>query len=92
MTHPVRYTCPRELVPCIEAALAANGYAVEAATRLGAGHDILEVMQCGAAQVLLATYPGESAADIEVWGDAQTIAVHLLESLPYTLARQAQWS
>jgi hypothetical protein len=43
----VRYTCPCELLPCIEAALAANGY-VEAESSLRENDNNLVVMRCGA--------------------------------------------
>jgi hypothetical protein len=69
MADLVRYSCPRELVPCIEAALAANGYIV--------------------AESSLREDSGCAVADIEVWGAAACAAVHLLESLPYTLTRHA---
>lgn len=88
MADLARYTCPRDLVPCIEAALAANGYVIaESSTR---GDDnVLVVMRCGAVQVLLASCPGSDLAEIEVWGAAACAAVQLLESLPCALTRHA---
>ncbi len=89
MGYPIQYTCPRELLPCIEAALAANGYVVVAKTPLDGGDNISLVMRCGAVQVLLAAHPGRHQAAIEVCGPAQARAVQLLESLPFNLVRSS---
>ena len=88
MADLIRYTCPRDLGPCIEAALAANGYMVTESS-LRRADDVLIVMRCGAAQVLLASGPGSDVADIEVWGAAAGATVQLLESLPFDLMRHA---
>jgi hypothetical protein len=88
MAQPIRYTCPYDLLPCIEAALAANGYEVVAASRPGNDDGVLVVMRCGMAQVLLAPCCGSAMADIEVWGVAQAATVQFLESLPLNLAKQ----
>jgi pyruvate/2-oxoglutarate dehydrogenase complex dihydrolipoamide dehydrogenase (E3) component len=40
------------------------------------------------ATLLLAYTPSETFAEIEVWGDGQTAAMQLLESLPVALNRQ----
>lgn len=89
MANPVRYTCLRELAPCIEAALAANGYVVAESVRREEDGTVLVVFCSGTAQVLLATCPANAEADIEVWGDAQAAAVQLLEALPFDLIRHA---
>jgi hypothetical protein len=86
MADLVRYTCPCELLPCIEAALAANGY-VDAESSLRENDNNLVVMRCGAVQVLLASSPGSDVADIEVWGAAACAAVQFLETLPFALTR-----
>jgi hypothetical protein len=88
MAQSIRYTCRHELLPCIEAALAANGYEVMAALRPGDDDGVLVVMRCGTAQVLLAPSAGSAMADVEVWGVAQAATVQLLESLPVNLAKQ----
>jgi hypothetical protein len=88
MAQPIRYLCPQDLLPCIEAALAANGYEVVAASPPGNDDGVLVVMHCGTAQVLLAPRCGSAVADIEVWGVAQAATVQLLESLPLNLAKQ----
>ncbi|MFL6547004.1 MAG: hypothetical protein ACJ8LM_17710 [Candidatus Udaeobacter sp.] len=85
MVHPIRYTCPRELFPHIEAALAANAYEVVAKAVLDDGDNVSLVMRSGAAEVLLVTSSERERAEIEVWGPAQAMAVQLLKSLPYDL-------
>jgi hypothetical protein len=89
MANLARYTCHRDLVPCIEAALAANGYVVTETVQRENDGTVLVVLCSGTAQVLLATCPDNDAADIEVWGDAQAAAVQLLEGLPFDLLRHA---
>jgi hypothetical protein len=86
MADLVRYTCPRELLPFIEAALATNGYTVVESS-LREDDNMLVVMRCGAVQVLLASCPGSDVADIEVWRAAACAAVQFLETLPFGLTR-----
>jgi len=89
MADLVRYTCPRERIPCVEAALASNEYVVVESVRREEDGTVLVVLCNGTAQVLLAACPENAIADIEVWGDAQAAAVQLLESLPFALTRHA---
>ena len=85
MVHPIRYTCPRELFPHIEAALAAHAYEVVAKAVRDDGATVALVMQRGAADVLLTTGSARERAEIEVGGPAQALAVQLLPSLPFDL-------
>jgi hypothetical protein len=87
VAYPIRYTCPGELLPCVEAALAANGYIVTE-TSPGNSDNVLMIMCCGAVEVLLASCRKSTQAHIEVWGTAQDMAVQLLESLPLELERE----
>ena len=85
MACPIRYTCPRELFPCSEAALAANAYEVVAKVVQDDGDTVSLVMCCGAAEVLLSTDSESEQTEIEVWGPAQAMAVQLLTALPFDL-------
>ena len=86
MARMVRYTCQQEILPCIEAALAANGYAITDMPTLTNDELPPVVLECGATQVLLASCP-EGIGAVEVWGDAQAVTIELLRSLPYELER-----
>ena len=88
MTPFIRYTCQPELLPIIEAALAANGYTIASPFQRSLSGATTMVMTSGLATLLLAYTPDHTLADIEVWGDALPIAVELLESLPLALTRQ----
>lgn len=88
MTPFVRYTCQPELLPIVEAALAANGYTIATPFQRSQNGATTMVMTSGLITLLLAYTPDHTLADIEVWGDALTVAVELLESLPFTLNKQ----
>jgi len=88
MTPFVRYTCQPELLPFVEAALAANGYTVATPFQRSRNGATTMVMTSGLVTLLLAHTPDQTVADIEVWGDALAVAVELLESLPFTLNKQ----
>jgi len=88
MASFIRYTCRPELLPNIEAALAANGYTIASPFQRSFGGATTLVMTCGLATLLLAYTPTHSFAEIEVWGVALAAAVQLLESLPLPLDRQ----
>ena len=89
MTH---YTCQRELLPMVEAALAANGYTIEAPLQKQMNGATFLVMTQGAALVLLIESAQRESAEIEVWGEARSAAIRLLESLPLPLRKQPQTS
>jgi hypothetical protein len=84
----IRYTCRPELLPNIEAALAANGYTIASPFQRSFGGATTLVMTCGLATLLLAYTPTHTLAEIEVWGVALAATVQLLESLPLPLDRQ----
>jgi hypothetical protein len=87
MPNMAHYMCASELLPVVEAALAAHGYVVETPHQKQLGGDTLLVMTRGAAIVLLSHGTQRERAEIEVWGDAQSAATALLESLPIPLQR-----
>jgi hypothetical protein len=91
MTNMAHYVCAGELLPVVEAALAANGYVVEAPYQKQGGDGALLIMSRGAAIVLLSQAGQYGQGDIEVWGDAQAAATTLLESLPIKLERQSRY-
>jgi hypothetical protein len=72
----------------IEAALAANGYAIESPLQRQANGATFLVLTQGAVVVLLIQAVQDELAEIEVWGEAQAAAATLLESLPIRLHRQ----
>ena len=88
MTPFIRYTCQPELLPIVEAALAANGYTVASPFQRSLGGETTLVMTSGLVTLLLDSTPSSTLAEIEVWGDALPAAVQLLESLPLVLSRQ----
>ena len=84
----IHYYCSSDLLPTVEAALAAHGYHIEVPLqRLGDSAGTM-VMTCGLASVLLAQWPDNETLEIEIWGVAQTIVAALLESLPIPLRKQ----
>src|SRR5215217_3555500 len=87
MAPIIRYECLSELLPVVEAALAAHGYAVTEPMQksVGGGHAL--VMGAGSASVLLAHPTDHDCAEIEVWGTARDMAARFLESLPVKLQR-----
>jgi hypothetical protein len=84
----IRYTCQPELLPMVEAALAANGYAIEAPLQKQMNGDTLLVMAHGAAIVLLTHDEQSDQAKVDIAGAAQSAAGALLESLPIALEKQ----
>jgi hypothetical protein len=84
----IRYACQSELLPIIEAALAAHGYHIEVPLQKRGNGAGTMVMTRGLASVLLAQYPDNMTLEIEIWGVAQPVAADLLESLPIRLHRQ----
>jgi hypothetical protein len=85
MTRIRRYTCPSELAPVLEAALAANGYTIEIPYRENSKGEGALVMRQGAASVLLTQAATSDQCEIDIWGEAQHTAAVLLESLPVDL-------
>jgi hypothetical protein len=88
MAFCIRYTCRSELLPSIEAVLAANGYSIASPFHRSHNGATTLVMTCGLATLLLASTPTSDLAEIEVGGVALTAAMQLLESLPIPLYRQ----
>ena len=84
----IRYLCWSDLLPTIEAALAAQGYHVEVPLQKRSNGAGTMVMTCGLTSVLLAQWPDNSTLEIEIWGVDQTVVANLLESLPIRLRRQ----
>jgi len=87
MVPVIRYECLSELLPVVEAALAAHGYTVTEPLQksVGGGHAL--VMGAGSASILLAHATDHERAEIEVWGTARDAAARFLESLPVRLHR-----
>jgi hypothetical protein len=87
MAPVIHYECLSELLPVVEAALAAHGYAITEPLQksVGGGHAL--VMGAGSASILLAHPTDRDRAQIEVWGTARDAAAHFLESLPVKLRR-----
>jgi hypothetical protein len=92
MSTMTQYTCQRELLPMVEAALAANGYAIQVPRQKQINGATSLVMGQGAVVVLLIESAHHESAEIEVWGEARSAAIRLLESLPIPLRKQAQTS
>ena len=88
MASFILYTCQPELLPIIEAALAANGYTIASPFQRSLSGGSTLVMTSGLATLLLAYTPDHTLAEIEVWGDALAVAMELLESLPFVLTKQ----
>ena len=83
----IRYTCQSELLPMIEAALAAHGYHIEVPLQQGSNGAGTMVMTYGLTSVLLAQGSDGAALEIEIWGVAQPLVADLLASLPIPLHR-----
>src|SRR5262245_31001001 len=82
-----RYTCPSELAPVLEAALAANGYTIEIPYQENTKGDAALVMTQGAVSVLLTQEAASDQCEVDIWGEAQHAAAVLLESLPLDLEK-----
>ena len=87
MSAITQYTCRREILPMVEAALAANGYMIDVPLQKQNDGSTLLVMAQGAAVVLLIESAQQESAEIEVWGEARSAAIGLLESLPIPLSK-----
>jgi hypothetical protein len=77
-----RYTCPRELLPVIEAALAAEGYMVEAPLQRNVGGSRMTVMTRGGSVISLHEDRARDMADITVYHDDATGRLAVLDELP----------
>ena len=84
----VRYKCMRAMLPTVEAALAAHGYAMERPLHEELNGDRMIVMTRLSAVVLLSESAQSDVAEIEVYGAAQETVIALLETLPLKLAKQ----
>jgi hypothetical protein len=87
MSTMTQYTCRREILPMVEAALAANGYMIDVPLQKQTDGSTLLVMAQGAAVVLLIESAQQESAEIEVWGEARSAVIGLLESLPIPLRK-----
>lgn len=87
MPSCMRYICQYELLPVLEAALAAHDYEVETPLQSSVGGASAMVMRSGTAALLFTHTPGSDLVEIEVWGSAQAVAAQLLESLPIELVK-----
>jgi hypothetical protein len=85
----IRYHCWSELLPTIEAALAAHGYYIEVPLLRRDNGAATMVMTHGLASVLLAQRPDDATLEIEIWGTAQSVVAELLESLPIPLHKES---
>src|SRR5689334_21460458 len=88
MPRFTRYTCKPELLPTVEAVLAAHGHTIAIPPHHAANGASAMVMTCGVTSVLLAETSAEDCAEIEVWGPAQTATVQVLEAAPIELEKQ----
>lgn len=86
----VRYRCLGAMLPVVEAALAAQGYAIEAQCRQEVDRRRSLIMTRGMTTVMLVDHMDGVVGEIEVLGDAQSAVTELLESLPVTLHKQPQ--
>jgi hypothetical protein len=85
----IRYACQSDLLPTIEAALAAHGYHIEVPLQKRGNGAGTMVMTYGLTSVLLAQWPDNATLEIEIWGVAQPIIANVLESLPIRLHKQS---
>lgn len=77
-----RYTCPRELLPVIESALAAEGFQVEAPLQRAVGRTRISVMTRGESVISLHDDVARDTADINVYNDGEASALAILKELP----------
>jgi hypothetical protein len=86
----VSYTCRHELLPMIEAALAAHGYVPEPSLSKPINSSSLMMMAAyNSGGVLLTHNQTSELAEINIWGAAQSAASTLLESLPLPLEKRS---
>lgn len=83
----IRYTCKYEMLPVVEGALAANGYALETPLSRYINGTHLFVMTRGDGGALLSHNNTSDMATIELWGTAQSAAGILLDGLPFKLEK-----
>jgi len=88
MPRFTRYSCKSELLPTVEALLAAHGHTIVVSSRQASDGASALVMTCGETFVLLSETDGPDRAEIEVWGPAQTATVQLLDAAPIELEKQ----
>jgi hypothetical protein len=89
MPRFTRYTCKPELLPTVEAVLAAHGHTIATPSQHAPNGTSAVVMTCGETFVLLAQTAADDRAEIEVWGPAQTATIQVLEAAPIELEKQA---
>jgi hypothetical protein len=77
-----RYTCPRELLPVIESALAAEGYVIEQPLQRAVGPSRVTVMTRGSAMIALHEDLARDTADIHVYPADEAARLTILEELP----------
>lgn len=77
-----RYTCPRELIPVIESALAAEGYIVETPLQRAVGSTRVTVMTRGAAIISLHEDVARAMADINVYYQEADDTLTVFHQLP----------
>lgn len=77
-----RYTCPRELLPVIESALAAEGYVLEAPLQRAVGRSRITVMTRGGVVISLHEDMAHDMADIHVYRDQESVGPTVFEKLP----------
>jgi hypothetical protein len=87
MLYFTRYVCDAVVLPVVEGALAANGYARDPCSAENGRDPHAVVLSSGSTFVLLAPRADGDMAEIEVWGAGQSAAVNLLESLSIDLHR-----
>ena len=88
MAQFIQYTCGHDMLPAVEALLAANRYSIIVARQISSTGTTTVVMQCGATVVLLMYNPTTDVTELEVWGSARGATTDLLQSLPFPLHRR----
>ncbi len=88
MAQFIQYTCEHDMLPAVEALLAANGYTSTTARQTSSTDTTTFAMQCGATVVLLIYTPTTDVTELEVWGGARGATTDLLQSLPFPLHRR----
>ncbi|NTU79665.1 MAG: hypothetical protein HGA45_09710 [Chloroflexales bacterium] len=77
-----RYTCPRELLPVIESALAVEGYVIEEPLQRAVGGSRVTVMTRGGAVIALHEDLARDTADINVYPADEAGRPTILKELP----------
>ena len=85
----VSYTCRHEILPMVEAALAAHGYMPEPSLSKPINGTSLMMAAYNSGGVLLTQRQTSELAEIDIWGAAQSAASTLLESLPVLLEKRS---